>query len=106
MSVSKHGEQVATLGVLERRDQEIVEDEDVELGETSEHGGVRAVGAGDRELVSEPRDTRAHRAQALAPQRGKTGQMTRNQGRPTFTSAPPCRLEEPALPRFRGPFDR
>src|SRR6185312_13832021 len=66
ISIFEDLKEVATLGVLERRDQEIVEDKDVELGEAREHRGVRTVAARDRELVCEPRDARAQSTQALA----------------------------------------
>jgi hypothetical protein len=41
-------EEVATLAVLERGDQEVVEHEHLGLRELSEHARVRAVGASDR----------------------------------------------------------
>jgi hypothetical protein len=46
-------EQVATLGVGDGSDGEVVDDEDIETSETCEHARERAVGASETELVEE-----------------------------------------------------
>ncbi len=55
-------EQVAALGVLERGDEEVVEDEHIELSELGEQAGVRSIGAGDGEFLQEPWDASVERA--------------------------------------------
>ena len=48
-------EQIVALGIGERRESEIVQDEDVEASEFAEGADVSAVGTSQGELVEEPR---------------------------------------------------
>ena len=51
-------EEVATLAVLERGDEQVVKDEDVQLGEPSKHAAVAAVGPSNGKFLKQPRDAR------------------------------------------------
>jgi len=55
VSVFEDFEEVATLGILQRRDEQIVQDEDLELREPSEHPGVCPIGASDRDFLEQAR---------------------------------------------------
>ena len=59
-------EQVAPLGVGERREQPIIDGEEIELGEFREQPAIRAVAATDGELVQEPRRPDVRRGEAVA----------------------------------------
>src|SRR5713101_7847129 len=59
-------EQIVALGIGERREAEIVEDEDVEASEFAESADVGAVGASQSELVEEPRGAAVQSAVAFA----------------------------------------
>ena len=48
-----------------RRSTSVIEDQDMDLRETRERGGVCAVGPSDRELLQETRRAHAERAKAL-----------------------------------------
>ncbi|HLK40483.1 MAG TPA: hypothetical protein VKU41_27210 [Polyangiaceae bacterium] len=62
-------QQVATFGVLERRNEEVVEDEDLGPGELGEQHGVGAVGPRDRELVHQTGHPRAQGSVTAAARR-------------------------------------
>ena len=59
-------EQVAALLVRDRREAPVVDDQDVDAGELAEQADVGAVGAGQGELVEEPRRAAVEGAEALA----------------------------------------
>jgi len=65
VAILEHLEQVASFDVGHRSEKKVVEYEDVDLREAGERAGVRAVGAGDRELLQEPRRTDAERTESL-----------------------------------------
>ena len=48
-------EEVAPLGVGQRREQPVIDGEQIELGQFGEQPTIRAVAATDREVVQEPR---------------------------------------------------
>ena len=56
VSVFQNLQEVPSFGVLQRRDQKIVEHQNVELGETGEHAGIGSVGSSDREFLQQSRD--------------------------------------------------
>lgn len=55
VAVFEYLQHVAALRVLERRDQEVVQDKDLDLGDLGEQTRVRPIGARDGELLEEPR---------------------------------------------------
>src|SRR5436305_3684698 len=59
-------EQIVALGIGERREAEIVQDEDVEASEFAEGADVSAVGTSQGELVEEPRGAAVQSAVAFA----------------------------------------
>ena len=61
VSVFEDFEEVATLGVLQRRDEQVVQDEDFELREPSEHPGVCPIGTGNRDFLEQARDAGVER---------------------------------------------
>jgi hypothetical protein len=61
-------EQVAPVGVGQRREQPIVNGQEIQLGESGEEPGIGAIAATDHEVVQQPR--RAHvRGRAALPTR-------------------------------------
>ena len=58
--------QVAPLAVAQRREHPVVEGEQVELRQTGEQSGVRAVPAADGQLVQQARHTKVARGEAAA----------------------------------------
>ncbi|MFO0738198.1 MAG: hypothetical protein U0270_20065 [Labilithrix sp.] len=59
-------EQVAPRLFGQRSDREVVEDEDIDLGNAREETGVRSVGASEAELVEEPGDASVEYTESLA----------------------------------------
>ena len=59
-------EQIPSRVLGERRDGEVVEDQDVRLGDAGEDAGVGSVGAGEAQLVEETRYAPVEDAMALA----------------------------------------
>ena len=59
-------QQVAPFGIGERREQPIVDREQIELGEFGQQPGIRSVAATDGEFVQQPRRADVGRGEAVA----------------------------------------
>jgi hypothetical protein len=66
VAVFEELEDIVTLGVGERREPEVVEDEELRSREAVEELGVGPVGAGDGELSQEPREAVEARRETVA----------------------------------------
>ena len=63
-------EEVATLGILDRGEPPVIDDEDIEAGELGEQADVGAVGPGQGKLVEETRGPAVASAIALCGRLG------------------------------------
>ena len=82
VAVLEELEQVATMVGVELGEAEVVEGDEVELGERGEQLGIGAVAAGDGEVVQEPWDAQVQRGEAVA-----TGLVGERAGEPGLTDA-------------------
>ena len=82
VSVLEEFEQVAAMVGIELGEAEVVEDEEVELGEGGEEFGIGAVAAGDGEVVQQPRQSQVQRGESVA-----AGLMGERTGEPGLSDA-------------------
>ena len=66
VSVLEEFEQVAAMVGIELGEAEVVEHDEVELGEGGEEFGIGAVAAGDGEVVQQPRQSQVQRGESVA----------------------------------------
>ena len=75
-------EQIPPLGVGERREEPIIDGEQIELGEFGEQPSIRAVAATDGEVVQQPRRPDVGRGEAMA-----TGAFHKRRRQPRLADA-------------------
>ena len=78
VSVLEEFEQVAAMVGIELGEAEVVEHDEVELGEGGEEFGIGAVAAGDGEVVQQPRQSQVQRGEPVAA--GLIGERTGEPG--------------------------
>ena len=76
VAVLEDFEQVATMVGVELGEAEVVEDEEVELGEGGEQFGIGCVATGDGDVVQESWDAQVQRGEAVAT--GLVGERIRD----------------------------